>query len=88
MAACIAHHAELGGFLIGGSEIRSGARAGVRLLGTGGRHLQRHAVPIQGDLSGKEAVETAILWRNGRDIAIVVIDDEGLWLPEWGDLEA
>ena len=24
----------------------------------------------------------------GEDIPIVVIDHEGLWLPEWGDLEA
>jgi hypothetical protein len=58
-----------------------------RLVQEGGI-FKRQAVPTQGDLTGKEAVETAILWRNGRDIAIVVIDREGLWLPEWGDLEA
>jgi hypothetical protein len=58
-----------------------------RLVQEGGI-FKRHAVSIQGDLSGKEAVDTAILWRNGRDIPIVVIDHEGLWLPEWGDLEA
>jgi hypothetical protein len=58
-----------------------------RLVQEGGI-FKRHAVPTQGNLSGKEAVETAIHWRNGRDIAIVVIDHEGLWLPEWGDLEA
>lgn len=50
--------------------------------------FKRDTVPRQGDLSGRDAVERAIAWRNGRDIPIVVIDHEGLWLPEWGDLEA
>ena len=58
-----------------------------RLVQEGGI-FQRHAVPIQGKCGGKEAVEAAISWRNGRDIPIAVIDREGLWLPEWGDLEA
>jgi hypothetical protein len=57
-----------------------------RLVQEGGI-FARHAVSTQGDLSGKEAVEKAISWRNGRDIPIVVIDPEHLWLPEWGDLE-
>jgi hypothetical protein len=57
-----------------------------RLVQEGGIFV-RHAVPSKGDLSGKEAVERAISWRDGRDIPIVVIDPEGLWLPEWGDLE-
>ena len=58
-----------------------------RLVQEGGIFKQ-HAVSIHGELSGQEAVERAISWRNGRDIPIVVVDDEGLWLPEWGDLEA
>ena len=68
----------------------SGATRGdvlARLVQEGG-FFKRDAVPNQGDLSGKEAVESAISWRNGRDIPIVVIDHEGLWLPEWGDLDA
>jgi hypothetical protein len=68
----------------------SGATRGevlARLVQEGG-FFKRDTVPIPGDLSGKEAVERAISWRNGRDIPIVVIDHESLWLPEWGELEA
>ena len=67
----------------------SGATRGdvlARLVQQGG-FFKRDNVPRQGDLSGKEAVERAISWRSGRDIPIVVIDSERLWLPEWGELE-
>ena len=56
-----------------------------RLVQEGGIYA-RHAVSTQGDLSGKEAVEKAISWRNGRDIPIVVIDRDAIWKAEWGDL--
>jgi hypothetical protein len=40
-----------------------------RLVQEGGI-FKRHAVPIQGNLSGKEAVETAILWPTGETLRL------------------